>query len=93
MKRSLHLKLSVAESLNYSLKKPLRTRGAFPSKNVLAKVLYLALQNASKRWSMLVRNWKKALNWFAQLFGAKPLDRLGTQNPDVLTLGGVLVLL
>ena len=71
---------NVIESLNYSLKKPLKTRGAFPSEDALMKVLYLALQNASKRWSMPVQNWKKALNWFAQLFGARLLDRLGTQN-------------
>lgn len=71
---------NVIESLNYSLKKPLKTRGAFPSEDALLKVLYLALQNASKRWTMPVQNWKKALNWFAQLFGDRLLDRLGTQN-------------
>ena len=71
---------NVIESLNYSLKKPLKTRGAFPSENARIKVLYLALQNASAKWTMPVRDWKKALNWFAQLFGARLLDRLGTQN-------------
>lgn len=71
---------NVIESLNYSLKKPLKTRGAFPSEDALRKVLYLAIMQASKKWTMPVRDWRKALNWFAQLFGARLLDKLGTQN-------------
>jgi len=71
---------NVIESLNYSLKKPLKTRGAFPSEDALRKVLYLAITHAAKKWTMPIRDWKKALNWFAQLFGARLLDKLGTQN-------------
>lgn len=71
---------NVIESLNYSLKKPLKTRGAFPSEEALRKVLYLAIMQASKKWTMPIRDWRKALNWFAQLFGARLLDKLGTQN-------------
>lgn len=71
---------NVIESLNYSLKKPLKTRGAFPTDDALRKVLYLAIMQASKKWTMPIRDWKKALNWFAQLFGARLLDKLGTQN-------------
>ena len=71
---------NVIESLNYSLKKPLKTRGAFPSEEALRKVLYLAIMQASKKWTMPIRDWRKALNWFAQLFGARLLDKLDTQN-------------
>ncbi len=71
---------NVIESFNYSLKKPLKTRGAFPTEDALRKVLYLAIMQASKKWTMPIRDWKKALNWFAQLFGARLLDKLGTQN-------------
>ena len=69
---------NVIESLNYSLKKPLKTRGAFPNEEALRKVLYLAIMQASKKWTMPIRDWRKALNWFAQLFGARLLDKLGT---------------
>ena len=71
---------NVIESLNYSLKKPLKTRGAFPTEDSLMKVLYLAISNASKKWALPIKNWKKALNWFAQLFGDRLLDRLDTRN-------------
>jgi len=59
---------------------PLKTKGAFPTENALMKVLYLAIGKASEKWTMPIRNWKKALNWFAQLFGDRLLDRLDTRN-------------
>ncbi len=71
---------NVIESLNYCLKKPLKTRGAYPTEDALLKVLYLAINKASERWTMPIQDWRKALNWFAQLFGARLLDRLDTQN-------------
>jgi len=71
---------NIIESLNYSLKKSVKTRGAFPSEDALIKVLYLAINKVSKKWTMPIRDWKKALNWFAQVFGDRMLDSLDTQN-------------
>jgi len=71
---------NIIESLNYSLKKSLKTRGAFPTEDALIKVLYLAIDKVSKKWTMPIRDWKKALNWFAEVFGDRLLDRLDTQN-------------
>jgi putative transposase len=56
------------ESLNRSLRRVLKTRGAFPNDEAVRKVLYLALKNASKKWSMPIANWNVALNQFAILF-------------------------
>ena len=52
------------ESVNYSLRKLTRHRGAFPSDEALLKLLYLALRNNSKKWTMPIRDWKAALNQF-----------------------------
>ena len=52
------------ESVNYSLRKLTRHRGAFPSDEALLKLLYLALRNISKKWTMPIRDWKAALNQF-----------------------------
>lgn len=52
------------ESVNYSLRKLTRNRGAFPSDEALIKLLYLALRNISKKWTMPIRDWKAALNQF-----------------------------
>jgi len=61
------------ESLNYSLKRVLKNRGAFPNDESILKVLYLALQNAAKKWSMPIRDWKAALNQFVIIFGDRAL--------------------
>jgi putative transposase len=59
------------ESLNYSLRKRLKTRGTFPNDESILKVLYLALQNVAKRWTRPIRDWKAALNQFVILFGER----------------------
>ncbi len=35
------------------------------------KVVYLAMQEASKKWTMPIRNWKPALNRFTIEFGER----------------------
>jgi len=39
-------------------------RKLFPSDDAAKKVIYLAIQEASKKWTMPIRNWKQALNRF-----------------------------
>jgi putative transposase len=56
------------ESVNRSIRKIIKTRGSFPHDDALNKLLYLALQNISKKWSMPIRNWKAALNRFSIMF-------------------------
>ena len=59
------------ESLNYSLRRMLKTRGAFPNDDAIFKVLYLAINRVSKKWTMPIRDWKAALNQFVILFGER----------------------
>ncbi len=56
------------ESLNMSLRKIIKMRGSFPTDEAAMKLLYLALQNASKKWTMPIQNWSEALNRFAILW-------------------------
>lgn len=56
------------ESLNAQLRKVTRKRGAFPTDDSVRKVLYLAIMRASKKWSMPVRDWGAALNYFSIVF-------------------------
>lgn len=53
------------ESLNHSLRKILKTKGSFPTEMAAQKLVYLALQKASKKWTMPIKNWPLALNQFA----------------------------
>lgn len=57
------------ESLNYSMRKVLKNRGAFPSDESIFKLLYLGLRRVAKKWTMPIRNWKEALNQFVIMFG------------------------
>lgn len=52
------------ESLNSVVRKAIRKRKVFPTDDAARKVVYLAINEASKKWSMPIRNWKLALNRF-----------------------------
>ncbi|MGB5337758.1 MAG: IS256 family transposase [Gammaproteobacteria bacterium] len=52
------------ESLNSVIRKAIKKRKLFPTDDSAKKVVYLAIQQASKTWTMPIRNWKAALNRF-----------------------------
>lgn len=56
------------ESINRSIRKVIKAKGAFPNDRAIFKILYLALNNASKKWTMPIKDWKAALNFFAIKF-------------------------
>jgi putative transposase len=60
------------ESLNSVIRKATQRRKLFPTNESAMKVAYLAIQDASKKWTMPIRDWKPALNRFIIDFG----DRL-----------------
>lgn len=53
------------ESLNSVIRKSTKKRKVFPNDEAALKVVYLATQAASKKWTMPIRNWKLAMNRFA----------------------------
>lgn len=53
------------ESLNMSLRKVTRNRRIFPNEQSVFKIIYLAVQKISKKWTMPIPNWKPILNWFS----------------------------
>lgn len=56
------------ESIQAQLRKVTKKHGAFPTKDSVLKVLYLALQRAQERWTMPIRDWQPALDHFAMAF-------------------------
>lgn len=62
------------ESLNSVIRKAVKKRKLFPSDQSAMKVVYLAIQEASKKWTMPIRNWKTALNRFMILFEDRLAD-------------------
>lgn len=57
------------ESLNFQLRKVTKNRSSFPNDDAILKIMYLAIRNASTKWTMPIRDWGMALNQFAIYFG------------------------
>lgn len=55
--RTLIYTTNPIESLNRGLKKISKTRSVFPNEDAIFKLLYLAIQDISKRWTQTLRNW------------------------------------
>ena len=57
------------ESLNFSVRKVTKNRQSFPTADAAMKLVFMALQNISQKWTMPIRDWDAALNQFAILYG------------------------
>jgi transposase-like protein len=56
------------ESVNSVIRKFTRNRKQYPNAESAFKLVYLAIHEASKRWTMPIKGWKAALNHFAIVF-------------------------
>lgn len=52
------------ESLNSVIRKAIKKRKIFPSDDSARKMVYLAIKDASKKWSMPIQNWRQAMSRF-----------------------------
>jgi transposase-like protein len=57
------------ESVNYTIRKVTKNRQSFPNTEAAEKLIFMALQNISKKWTMPLRDWGSALNQFAIIYG------------------------
>ena len=60
---------NIIESANRQIRKIIKNKGVFPDDKSIQKIVYLALKNASKKWTMPIKNWPLALNQFEILCG------------------------
>jgi putative transposase len=56
------------ESVNSVIRKFTRNRKQYPNEESALKLVYLAIHEASKKWTMPIRNWREALNHFVIMF-------------------------
>ncbi|KNC93369.1 transposase [Trabulsiella odontotermitis] len=52
------------ESLNSVLRAAIKKRKVLPTDDSVRKVIYLAIKDASKKWSMPIQNWRLAMSLF-----------------------------
>ncbi|MCM5062188.1 transposase, partial [Escherichia coli] len=60
------------ESLNSVIRHAIKKRKVFPTDDSVKKVVWLAIQAASQKWTMPLRDWRMAMSRFIIEFG----DRL-----------------
>jgi transposase-like protein len=53
------------ESVNSTIRKVIKNKRVFPSDESALKIIYLAIDNISKKWNMPVKDWPEALNRFS----------------------------
>lgn len=63
------------EAVHRQFRKLTKTKGAFPNENSLLKLLYMGIENASKKWTMPIQNWNLALSQLAIFFEGR-LDKV-----------------
>ena len=56
------------EAVHRQFRKLTKTKGAFPNENSLMKLLYMGIQNASKKWTMPIHNWNLTLSQLSIYF-------------------------
>ncbi|BBP43104.1 IS256 family transposase [Thiosulfativibrio zosterae] len=57
------------ESLNSVIRKAVNNRKIFGHDNSAFKIVFLAIESASKKWTMPIRDWNAAMNQFIPLKG------------------------
>uniref|UniRef100_UPI00226492D0 transposase n=2 Tax=Enterobacteriaceae TaxID=543 RepID=UPI00226492D0 len=60
------------ESLNSVIRHAIKKRKVFPTDDSVKKVVWLAIQSASQKWTMPLKDWRMAMSRFIIEFG----DRL-----------------
>ena len=56
------------ESVNSVIRKFTRNRKIYPNQESALKNVYMAIHEASKKWTRAIHHWKEALNYFAIMF-------------------------
>lgn len=66
--RTLIYTTNPIESFNRGIRKVTKNRGAFPSEQAALKLLYLAVEGISKKWSLPIRNWGPIFSQLSIMF-------------------------
>ena len=59
---------NAVEAVHRQFRKLTKTKGGFPNEDSLLKLLYLGIENASKKWTMSFRDWGQTLSQLAIFF-------------------------
>jgi len=71
--RRLIYTTNAIEGYNRGLRKVVKTKASFPTPEAARKLLYLANQNITKKWTMPIQNWANILNQLVIRFAGRLL--------------------
>jgi len=66
--RKIMYTTNIIESVHKQFRKLTKTKGAFPNKDSLLKLLYMGIQNAKEKWTQPVHNWSQTISQLAIFF-------------------------
>ena len=69
--RKIMYTTNIIEGLNRQYRKATKTKSVFPSDQSLEKMLYLASENITKKWTQRYRGWDQVLNQLIVLYGER----------------------
>ena len=72
--RNIIYTTNTIEAVHRQFRKLTKTKGAFPNQDSLLKLLYMGIRNASRKWTMPVRNWSLTISQLAIFFEGR-LDK------------------
>lgn len=72
--RSLIYTTNAVESVHRQLRKVTKNKSVFPTDEALVKMLFLAIKDVSKKWTMPLHGWKIIISHLSIAYG----DRLGS---------------
>lgn len=67
---------NIIEALNRQYRKATKTKSVFPNDQSLEKLLYLASENITKKWTQRYRGWDQVLNQLIVLYGERLAQHL-----------------
>ncbi|WP_027352058.1 IS256 family transposase [Desulfotomaculum nigrificans] len=60
---------NIIEGYHRQLRKVTKTKTAYPTDDALRKIIYLATESISKKWTMPIREWRNCISQLAIYFG------------------------
>lgn len=73
--RTMIYTTNAVESVHRQLRKVTKNKAVFPTDESLVKMLFLAIRDVSKKWTMPMRGWKTIISFLSTAYG----DRLGLE--------------
>lgn len=74
--RTLIYTTNAVESVHRQLRKVTKNKAVFPTDESLVKMLFLAIRDVSKKWTMPLHGWKTIISHLSVTYG----DRLGLES-------------